>query len=169
MAKKYGTALIGYFDGACEPRNPGGTMGLGMVLTENGEVIWRESGMVPAAKANSNNVAEYMALILLLDHCITLGMTEREIEVRGDSQLVIKQMSGLWKIRDTGGLYVPMGRKALALRPKFSALRFRWIPREHNTLADELSKQRLMPERAPETMWESKTWEDFDRAQARET
>jgi ribonuclease HI len=136
--------IIGYFDGACEPRNPGGAMGFGALLTENGEVIWQNSGMAPAAKTNSNNVAEYAALIMLLDHLIAEGMTAREIEVCGDSQLVIKQMMGIWRIsQNSNGLYVPMGRKALALRPKFSRLRFKWIPREQNTLADDLSKQEL--------------------------
>jgi ribonuclease HI len=100
--------------------------------------------MAPAAKANSNNVAEYAALIMLLEYLIAAGMTEREIEVRGDSKLVVNQMSGIWRIsQNSNGLYVPMGRKALALRPKFSGLRFRWIPREQNTLADDLSKQEL--------------------------
>jgi ribonuclease HI len=137
--------IIGYFDGACEPHNPGGAMGFGALIILGGEILYTESGMLPAAKTNSNNVAEYRALIMLLERLMAMEMADQQIEIRGDSNLVIKQMSGDWKIKTNGGgLYVPMAQKARALAAKFKHLRFKWIPREQNCQADELSKLRLI-------------------------
>jgi ribonuclease HI len=137
--------FLGYFDGACEPVNPGGTMGFGAVVTENGEIIWQAAGLSPPGNGHgptSNNVAEYVALLALLDHFIEAGLTDCEIEVRGDSKLVVEQMTGNWQISQ--GLYVQTARQAQRRVSRFSNLRFLWIPREHNHLADALSKSELV-------------------------
>ncbi len=51
------TQIIASFDGACEPFNPGGHMGIGWVIDGKGY-----SDYIPAAHGNTNNVAEYLAL-----------------------------------------------------------------------------------------------------------
>ena len=61
------------------------------------------------------------------------------IEVRGDSALVMNQMSGKWKFRK--GLYREKYQEAMRLRAQFTDLRFRWIPREQNAEADALSRE----------------------------
>ena len=137
--------FISYFDGACEPVNPGGTMGFGAVVTENGEIIWQAAGLSPPKSKHgptSNNVAEYVALLALLDYFIEAGLTGCEIEVRGDSKLVVEQMTGNWQISQ--GLYVQASRQAQRLASRFSNLRFLLIPREQNYLADALSKSELV-------------------------
>jgi ribonuclease HI len=134
--------FIAYFDGCCEPVNPGGAMGFGSIVTENGQAIWYANGMSRADRANSNNVAEYTGLLALLDYLIEAGLADADIEVRGDSQLVIKQMAGEWKIGS--GLYAQAAHNARELRSKFTNIRFRWIPRAENGLADELSKEELV-------------------------
>ena len=58
--------IKGYFDGACEPINPYGNMGIGAILLKDNETIFSHSEFVPASKSNSNNVAEYMALEKIL-------------------------------------------------------------------------------------------------------
>jgi ribonuclease HI len=98
--------FIGYFDGACEPVNPGGTMAFAAVVFENGKQIWQSSGIAvdPPTGPTTNNLAEYTALVQLLGHFIDEKLTDRAIEVRGDSQLVINQMWGTWSISEESPL-----------------------------------------------------------------
>jgi ribonuclease HI len=140
-------SFIGYFDGACEPVNPGGTMGFGAVVTTvadqgqlTGNIIWKAAG-ISDDKPSSNNIAEYTALLTLLEYFIEAGLTGAEITIFGDSKLVSEQMAGRWRIG--AGLYVPAAHQAKRLLAQFSNIRFRWIPRQQNQLADELSKLEL--------------------------
>ena len=86
----------------------------------------------------SSNVAEYSALIYALQYLVKEGLNRETIVVRGDSALVIKQMSGHMRI-GRKGLYRPFAFKAMDLVSEFSNIKFAWIPREFNTQADELS------------------------------
>jgi ribonuclease HI len=139
MSRKF----VCYFDGACEPINPGGTMSFGSIVTENGQVVWYSAGHSgPESGMTSNNLAEYAALLALLDYFIERGMVDDAIEVRGDSKLVIEQMAGRWKIGK--GVYVQAAHHAREMAAKFTKLRFRWIPRDENHLADELSEAELI-------------------------
>jgi ribonuclease HI len=133
-------SFIGYFDGACQPVNPGGTMGFGAVITEHGNVIWKAAG-ISDDKPSSNNIAEYTALLTLLEFFISAGLTDARITICGDSKLVCEQMAGHWRIG--AGLYVPTAKRAKRLLARFSNIRFRWIARQQNQLADELSKLEL--------------------------
>ena len=72
---------------------------------------------------------------------IDLGAQHEPIMVYGDSQLVIQQIFGKWKIK--AGFYVPYAHKAKELCRAFSNLHGQWIPRRQNTVADELSKRPL--------------------------
>lgn len=127
------------FDGSCEPFNPGGNMGFGyLVTTEKDEVIFRGSDSEPMNPKNTNNVAEYRALCLGLAWLLDNDFEHEEIEVVGDSALVINQMNGTWKAR--GGLYYNDYREALKLKEQFTNISFTWVRREFNTEADNLSK-----------------------------
>jgi len=81
-----------YFDGSAEP-NPGGRMGAGwrLVYTDRPQVSGASEW--PAACDNTNNRAEYLALIGALEHYLASGRTG-PLQVQGDSQLVINQMTG---------------------------------------------------------------------------
>src|SRR2546427_730178 len=98
---------IGYFDGACAPINPGGTAAYGAVLLREGERIWECSALFqpePGKECEtSNNLAEYCGLIALLEQLIHLRAQQEPIMLYGDSNLVIQQIFGPWKI--TAGIY----------------------------------------------------------------
>src|SRR5207245_10557358 len=96
--------IIIYFDGLCEPVNPGGTATFGYVSRDNdNSVLARRSGIVGKGRAMSNNMAEYAALCEALEFLLKKRREDSPIEVRGDSKLVVNQMSGNWKFNN--GLY----------------------------------------------------------------
>lgn len=138
--------LEGWFDGCCEPINPGGTASYGAVLFRNKERIWEESKIVtvPPDILTSNNVAEYTGFIAILYSLLCLRDFPKHapIIIKGDSMLVVEQMNGRWQMR--GGHYVRYAveakRTLKAVRKRFKNIRIEWIPREQNSLADELSK-----------------------------
>lgn len=127
-----------YFDGSCEPVNPGGNMGFGTLIKSGGVRIFEGSEVIAASPGNTNNIAEYMSLIAGLKWLIDNGMTDKPINVFGDSNLVIQQMSGNWKAK--GGKYYPFYVEAKKLRDQFANITFTWIPREQNADADALSR-----------------------------
>jgi ribonuclease HI len=131
-----------YFDGACEPTNPGGNMGLGAIILMGDEILFEYSEYIKAHPKNSNNVAEYMALNRALDWLIENDITKGIITVHGDSNLAIQQMNGAWRIK--AGRYTPYAYSAREKKAKFSNIMFKWIPREDNSIADELSKRSMV-------------------------
>jgi len=132
---------IAYFDGACEPVNPGGTASYGAVIYENDEKIWECAEVYGQGKLMSNNVAEYAGFIAVLEWFIEQELCDAEIVVKGDSMLVINQMFGSWKIKS--GLYAPLAEKARERLSQFTNSRGEWIPRDRNDVADRLSKEVL--------------------------
>ena len=134
-----------FFDGCCEPVNPGGTAAYGAVIFRDGQRIWSQSQiffpMKGRERETSNNVAEYNGFLAILICLEGMGAEQEEIQVYGDSNLVIQQMSGRWRIKQ--GYYVPFALTAKKLIQKFPRLKLHWIPREENSLADELSKAEL--------------------------
>jgi ribonuclease HI len=103
---------IAWFDGACEPLNPGGTASFGVIVKgADGTVLLREHGVVGKGKAMSNNVAEYAGVLHILKY---LGSRPPgRVMIHGDSNLVINQLNGKWRIKK--GLYLPMALEAKAL------------------------------------------------------
>ncbi len=139
--------IKGYFDGACEPINPYGNMGLGAVLLKDNEVIFKHSEFVPASKHNSNNVAEYMALEKILIYIRDTTLIEQKIFIYGDSKMVIMQMKGTWRIKN--GIYVKTAKVCQCILKEIEHeigknIVFNWIPRELNQLADDLSKAKMI-------------------------
>lgn len=128
-----------YFDGACGPINPGGHMGCGVVIKDkDNKTIYTISKQFPTEKFSgetSNNLAEYTALYLGLHWCIKHKITE--LHVIGDSQLVILQMKGIFKIKK--GVYVNAAYETIKLMSEFKKITFEHVKREFNTEADELS------------------------------
>jgi len=128
------------FDGACQPFNPGGHMGLGWVI---GEKVCCE--YVPAAIGNSNNVAEYMALIHLLE-TIAEFPKPGNLSISGDSQLVIGQVLGDCTVK--AGRMLPLRAEAASLIAKLATggwtISLSWVDRTKNTRADEASTSALV-------------------------
>ena len=130
-----------YFDGSCAPINPGGNIGMGIVIKiDNKPEITISKKLTPDefGYVTSNNVAEYYALILLLDWLIDKNYLNSEIIIMGDSQLVINQMFGNWKFKK--GLYLHMAILAKTKINLFTKMSGKWIKREENIFADSLSK-----------------------------
>jgi len=134
--------IVCFFDGACEPRNPGGNMGLGAVIYINGKEIDSYSYFVAAHETNTSNVAEYGALTWLLKTLLAMQLNEKVINIYGDSKLVIMQMTGRWRIKF--GYYVEYALECKELIKSFKNLSLKWIPREQNTFADQLSKGEMI-------------------------
>jgi|SRR5580692_6851430 ribonuclease HI len=90
-----------WFDGACEPRNPGGTGTWGYVIQGLGDDV-EGCGALKACPEMTNNFAEYTAfgkgLRYLVDNCTDLKADD-ELIIHGDSKLVICQLTGQWAIR----------------------------------------------------------------------
>ncbi|NKE72858.1 ribonuclease HI family protein [Candidatus Manganitrophus noduliformans] len=127
-----------WYDGCCEPVNPGGNAACGIVIKRGGQVLWQESRYIGSGPAMSNNVAEYGGMIAALEYLIEKGLTHFPVVLHGDSMLSVRQMTGEWRIK--GGRYLPYYLKAKELARQFSDITFLWIPREENAEADTLSK-----------------------------
>lgn len=134
-----------YFDGSCEPLNPGGTMACGMVIFDNDKILWQYGRIVSPKNSDqsqsTNNCAEYAGLWLLLQELIRRSLNESEILIMGDSQLVINQVWGTWKMNN--GAYIGLAIKCKDLLKQFKNIKGKWIPRDDNSLADSLSKSAL--------------------------
>lgn len=134
-----------YFDGCCEPINPGGTASYGAVIFVGKNRVWECSEIFfPATgkeKDTSNNVAEYCGFISILEYLLENKLNQESITIYGDSKLVIEQMQGNWRM--IKGFYLPYAKKAKELFVKFKKTKLYWIPRDKNDIADELSKAQL--------------------------
>ncbi|MEM4852724.1 MAG: reverse transcriptase-like protein [Thermofilum sp.] len=91
-----------YFDGLCEPVNPGGIAAYGFVAYRDGEKIAAGKGIVGAGYRGddvTNNVAEYTALIRALEWLVANGYAGGKLVVKGGSRLVIRQLQGRYAVR----------------------------------------------------------------------
>jgi len=87
----------------------------------------------------TNNVAEYRGLIAGLEAALALGA--RRVEVRMDSELIVRQATGLYRVRNPG--LIPLFSRLQALRSKFDNVAFAHVPRALNKQADALANQAL--------------------------
>lgn len=121
-----------FFDG-CSKGNPG-RAGAGAVLYDpQGAEVFAES--VFAGYHTTNNEAEYTGLILGLNEALKIGLSE--LQVRGDSQLVIRQMQGKYKVNSPK--LAPLHQCASTLASKFTKIEFEHVYRDKNQRADALS------------------------------
>ncbi len=109
-----------------------------------GYVLEAEDGTVLAAHGESigiatNNVAEYSALIAGLEQAGALGLDE--VEVVSDSELMVKQMRGEYKVKNEA--LRELSLRAARLAGAVGEVRYRAVRREHNTLADQLVNEAL--------------------------
>lgn len=119
------------FDGGSRG-NPG-PAGIGVVLrAEDGTPLVTLGRFIGRA---TNNVAEYRALITGLEKAVELGA--KRIVVRGDSELIVRQMLGVYRVKnpDLRELY----QEAQALYRRFEQAKIEHNYREKNTLADKLA------------------------------
>lgn len=130
-----------FFDGLCEPKNPGGVACYGFIVYEsslNEVKLFEDYGMAAEpGPESSHNVGEYMGLIKGLEW-IRSNTNDLNLEILGDSQLVIRHLTGEYKVR--APRMMPFYQRALSLLEQFQWMA-KWIPREENTIADALSEK----------------------------
>jgi ribonuclease HI len=88
---------------------------------------------------STNNIAEYTGLIRALAHAKKIGA--RRLLVHSDSELMINQMNGVYKVKHPGLL--PLYEEADRLRRDFDQVTLRHVRREHNKRADRLCNAAL--------------------------
>ena len=126
-----------YFDGLCYPKNPGGVAAYGYLVCRDKEPIWKGFGAVGEGRGMTNNVGEYEGL-LAAARWLNDERIDEKIQIRGDSELVIKQMRGEYRITSaTSRKYVPEIKSLLEGKD----VSFSWVPREENQEADQLSRK----------------------------
>jgi ribonuclease HI len=113
-----------------------------------GYVLEADDGTVLAAHGEAigvatNNVAEYRALVAGLEKAAELGVDE--LEVISDSELLVKQMRGEYKVKNAALRELSLGAAQIARR--IGRVTFTAVRREHNELADRLVNEAL--DRAP--------------------
>jgi len=111
--------------------NPG-PMGIGIVIYHNGKLLREISEYIGEG---TNNIAEYSAVIKALE--IAKEYDENEIHIKSDSQLIVRQLNGEYKVKDAK--LKPLKRKIDSLCEGID-IHFEHIPREKNAEADKLSK-----------------------------
>lgn len=127
-------SCILFFDGACRG-NPG-PMAIGVVLMKNG---FKGPELSKCLGIGTNNIAEWRALIEGLKLATVFGC--KELQVRGDSQLVIKQIKGQYRVKSDN--LIPLFNEAKKLCHNFKEIDFKWINREDNRMTDTLSNNAL--------------------------
>jgi ribonuclease HI len=116
--------------------NPG-PAAYGYVLeTPDGTVLDARGETIGVA---TNNVAEYRALIAGLEAALERGVTE--LEVVSDSELVVKQMRGEYKVKNAA--LRELSLEAARLARKLRSVAYTAVRREHNELADKLVNEAL--------------------------
>lgn len=123
-----------YFDGASRG-NPGPAAVGWVIVTSNG-IVAQQGERIGRA---TNNQAEYEALIAGLRAACDYGFDE--LEVKGDSELIVKQVNGAWNTND------PQLREkrvtARELLAEFDSWSLQHVPREINDRADDLANEAL--------------------------
>jgi len=109
-----------------------------------GYVLEAEDGTVLDARGETigvatNNVAEYRALIAGLEKAVELGIDE--LEVVSDSELLVKQMQGEYRVKNEA--LRDLNDEANSLEQKLGRVRYKAVRREHNELADKLVNDAL--------------------------
>ena len=116
--------------------NPGPAASGAVLLDESGTVL-REIGTYLGVA--TNNVAEWTGLLTGLEAALELGVDD--LAVRLDSELVVKQISGQYRVKHAG--LIPLHAKAKLLLRKFARVDVQHVRRKENAAADALVNQVL--------------------------
>jgi len=125
-----------HFDG-CSKGNPG-VAGAGAVIYEDGQEIYSKAVFV--GEHETNNVAEYTGLLIGMQAVVERGI--RKLIVRGDSQLIIRQMLGEYKVKSPGLL--ALYQQAKKIERDFASVTYQHVYRDQNARADALSNEGLL-------------------------
>lgn len=128
--------VIIYTDGGARG-NPG-PAGIGVVIFDEAEhsILGQHKEYLGET---TNNQAEYKAVVLALQKVKSLKPTE--VEIRMDSELICSQLNGTFKIKNPE--FQDSFIKIWNLKQNFNKVKFKYIPREKNRLADKLVNQAI--------------------------
>jgi ribonuclease HI len=124
-----------YTDGGARG-NPGPAAAAYVLEAEDGTVLDARGETIGVA---TNNVAEYRALVAGLAKALELGADE--IEVVSDSELLVKQMTGEYRVKNAA--LVDLSLEASRLARKIGRVTYSAVRREENELADSLVNEAL--------------------------
>jgi ribonuclease HI len=124
-----------YTDGAARG-NPGPAGAGAVIVSPDGHIVAKIGKFLGES---TNNVAEYMGLILGLKRAKAMGI--KELEVLADSELMVKQLAGDYAVK--ADHLKPLHDEAKALLRGFSWVEVRHIPREENAQADAMSNRAI--------------------------
>ena len=116
--------------------NPGPAAYAFVLEAQDGTVLEARGEAIGVA---TNNVAEYRALVAGLERAVEAGVTE--LEVVSDSELLVKQMRGEYRVKNRALLELSLEASRLARR--VGKVTYRAVRREHNELADRLVNEAL--------------------------
>jgi ribonuclease HI len=143
--------LIIFTDGGSRG-NPG-PAALGVVICDEKGKLLKEYGECLGVK--TNNEAEYEALIFALKKAKALfgkaAMKDSEVEINSDSELLVKQMNGQYKVMDEK--IQPLFLNVWNLKIDFGKVVFHSIPREKNEEADKLANYALDSQSHSQTLF----------------
>jgi ribonuclease HI len=124
-----------YTDGGARG-NPGPAAYAYVLEADDGTVLDARGETIGIA---TNNVAEYCALVAGLERAAEAGVTE--LDVVSDSELVVKQMLGEYRVKNRA--LQDLSLRASQLAREVGKVSYRAVRREHNTLADRLVNEAL--------------------------
>jgi ribonuclease HI len=116
--------------------NPGPAAVAAVASDPGGGVLAERSERIGVA---TNNVAEYRALLLGIELAKELGADE--VELVGDSQLIVRQVEGAYKVKQEG--LKPLHAEVTGALKRFGSWSIRSVPREENAEADRLVNEAL--------------------------
>jgi len=122
-----------YTDGAS--RNNPGEAGAGVYILQEG----RPASMARYLGKTTNNIAEYTAAIIGLEYAVKQGATG--VRLYADSELLVKQLNGLYRVRNEG--LKPLYLKVKELIATIGRVEVQYIPREMNKEADALANKAI--------------------------
>ncbi|MGH9433847.1 MAG: ribonuclease HI family protein [Terriglobia bacterium] len=108
------------------------------VVVRNGQGE-RLAGLSGRLGRTTNNFAEYQALIAALEYALKNG--HGRVEIRSDSELLVNQMAGSYKVKSSA--LRPLHDRARQLARQLERFHIRHVPREENRDADRLANQAL--------------------------
>ena len=124
-----------YTDGGARG-NPGPAAAAYVLEAEDGHVLAAHGEQIGVA---TNNVAEYRALVAGLTKAVELGLDD--VEVVSDSELLVKQMTGEYRVKNAA--LVELSLEAARLARRLRRVRYRSVRRAQNELADRLVNEAL--------------------------
>ncbi len=123
-----------YTDGAS--RNNPGEAGAGVYILRDGEPF---ESIARYLGTTTNNIAEYTAAIIALEHAAKAGA--KKVRLFADSELMVKQINGLYKVKNEG--LKPLHMKVKGLIAAIGSVEVQYVPRAQNKEADALANKAI--------------------------